>query len=242
MPSRTTTTPEEARNRANDVLLDGVPLGQSYKTSYTPSMDAVEEVTISKASADAENGHSLGGIISLNMKSGTNSIKGSAYAFRRDPKMNSPERPHSRPSAGRGHLQAARHEAHDARRHARRPDQEEQDLQLHVVRALGRQAAPDDRPDGPDGPGTRGRFQPVGHQRQGPHASTTRSPRRSTPAARSSAAPFANNVIPSTMFDPVAVKMLERHSAAEPARQRRQPAVRRVREDRNTGTSPSAST
>ncbi|HEX7486667.1 MAG TPA: carboxypeptidase-like regulatory domain-containing protein [Vicinamibacterales bacterium] len=71
--------------RANDVLLDGVPLASSYKTSYTPSMDAVEEITISKASADAENGNSLGGIISLNMKSGTNSLKGSAYYFTRDP-------------------------------------------------------------------------------------------------------------------------------------------------------------
>ena len=74
--------------RANDVLLDGVPLNASYKTAYTPSMDAVEEITISKASADAENGNSLGGIISLNMKSGTNTLKGSGYYFMRDPSMN----------------------------------------------------------------------------------------------------------------------------------------------------------
>jgi hypothetical protein len=73
--------------RANDVLLDGVPLVSSYKTAYTPSMDAVEEVTVSKSSADAENGNSLGGIISLNMKSGTNNIKGSAYYFMRDPAL-----------------------------------------------------------------------------------------------------------------------------------------------------------
>jgi hypothetical protein len=39
--------------RANDVLLDGVPLGASFKTSYTPAVDAVEEVTISKNSVDA---------------------------------------------------------------------------------------------------------------------------------------------------------------------------------------------
>jgi hypothetical protein len=75
--------------RANDVLLDGVPLNASYKTAYTPSMDAVEEITVSKTSADAENGNSLGGIISLNMKSGTNNIKGSAYYFFRDPSLNS---------------------------------------------------------------------------------------------------------------------------------------------------------
>jgi len=70
------------------VLLDGVPLNASYKTAYTPSMDAVEEITISKTSADAENGNSLGGIISLNMKSGTNSYKGTGYFFMRDPSMN----------------------------------------------------------------------------------------------------------------------------------------------------------
>jgi len=74
--------------RSNDVLLDGVALGASYKTAYTPAVDAVEEITVSKNSVDAENGHSLGGIISLNMKSGTNQFKGSLYSFLRDPKMN----------------------------------------------------------------------------------------------------------------------------------------------------------
>ncbi|MCL4813455.1 MAG: carboxypeptidase regulatory-like domain-containing protein, partial [Vicinamibacteraceae bacterium] len=74
--------------RANDVLLDGVPLNASYKASYTPAVDAVEEITISKNSVDAENGNSLGGIISLNMKSGTNDFKGSGYAYFRDPSMN----------------------------------------------------------------------------------------------------------------------------------------------------------
>jgi hypothetical protein len=75
--------------RANDVLLDGVPLGASYKTAYTPAVDAVEEVTVSKNSVDAENGHSLGGVISLNMKSGTNERHGAAYFYGRNPGLNS---------------------------------------------------------------------------------------------------------------------------------------------------------
>src|SRR5204862_3362659 len=75
--------------RANAVLLDGVALGASYKTAYTPSMDAVDEVTVSKNSVDAENGHSLGGIISLNMKAGTNKQSGSAYMYTRKPSLNS---------------------------------------------------------------------------------------------------------------------------------------------------------
>jgi hypothetical protein len=45
--------------RGNDVLLDGVPLVASYKTAYTPAVDAVEEITVSKASVDAENGQHL---------------------------------------------------------------------------------------------------------------------------------------------------------------------------------------
>ena len=65
-----------------------MPLGASFKTSYTPAVDAVEEVTVSKNSVDAENGNSLGGIISLNMKSGTNQLRGSAYTYFRDPGMN----------------------------------------------------------------------------------------------------------------------------------------------------------
>jgi len=87
--------------RANDVLLDGVPLGASFKTSYTPSMDAVEEITISKNSVDAENGHSLGGVISLNMKSGTNELRGSGYFFGRDPSLNAIADPTVRRPPGR---------------------------------------------------------------------------------------------------------------------------------------------
>jgi len=86
--------------RANDVLLDGVPLGASFKTAYTPNMDAVEEVTVSKNSVDAENGHSLGGVISLNMKAGGNQMRGSGYYYLRDPGMNSVSDPTLRRVAG----------------------------------------------------------------------------------------------------------------------------------------------
>lgn len=87
--------------RANDVLLDGVPLGASFKTAYTPSIDAVEEVTVSKNSVDAENGHSLGGVISLNMKSGSNQARESAYYYMRDPSLNSISDPTLRRVTGR---------------------------------------------------------------------------------------------------------------------------------------------
>src|SRR5215813_7602457 len=74
--------------RANDVLLDGVPLTSSYKSSYTPAMDAVQEVTFQKNAVDSEYGYSSGGVIVLNMKAGTNGYHGSAIANWRNPRFN----------------------------------------------------------------------------------------------------------------------------------------------------------
>jgi Carboxypeptidase regulatory-like domain/TonB dependent receptor len=75
-------------NRANDIQLDGVPLTSSYKTSYTPSIEAVQEVSFQKNAVDSEYGYSAGGIVTLNMKSGTNQFHGSGYFHRRDPALN----------------------------------------------------------------------------------------------------------------------------------------------------------
>jgi hypothetical protein len=74
--------------RANDIQLDGVPLTSSYKTSYTPSIEAVQEVSFQKNAVDSEYGYSAGGIVVLNMKSGTNSYHGSAYYHNRNPVLN----------------------------------------------------------------------------------------------------------------------------------------------------------
>ena len=74
--------------RANDVLLDGVPLVSSYKSSYTPAMDAVQEVTFQKNAIDSEYGYSAGGVIVLNMKSGTNTFHGTAIGNWRNPRFN----------------------------------------------------------------------------------------------------------------------------------------------------------
>lgn len=74
--------------RANDIQLDGVPLTSSYKTSYTPSIEAVQEVSFQKNAIDAEYGYSAGGVITLNMKSGTNKWHGSGYYHNRNPRFN----------------------------------------------------------------------------------------------------------------------------------------------------------
>ena len=74
--------------RANEVQLNGVALTSSYKVSYTPSVDAVSEVTFQRSAVDSEQGFSSGGTISLNMKSGTDKYHGAAFYYKRDPRFN----------------------------------------------------------------------------------------------------------------------------------------------------------
>ena len=86
--------------RANDVLLDGVPLTSSYKSSYTPNMDAVQEVTFQKNAIDSEYGYSSGGVIVLNMKAGTNAFHGTAIGNWRNPRFNAVTDPTIKRTAG----------------------------------------------------------------------------------------------------------------------------------------------
>jgi hypothetical protein len=72
----------------NDMLLDGVPIGVDSRGSYTPPMDAVQEVAVQQNSVDAEFGQSGGGVMSVSMKSGTNEFHGTAYYFGRNPLLN----------------------------------------------------------------------------------------------------------------------------------------------------------
>lgn len=74
--------------RANEVQLNGTALTSSYKVAYTPSVDAVKEVTFSRSIVDAEQGFSAGGTVALNMKSGTSKFNGAAYYYKRDPRFN----------------------------------------------------------------------------------------------------------------------------------------------------------
>ncbi len=75
-------------NTKNDIILDGSPSMTSQKSSYTPPMDAVQEVNLQQNAVDAEFGHSAGGVLSLQMKSGTNEFHGTAYYIGRNPALN----------------------------------------------------------------------------------------------------------------------------------------------------------
>jgi len=72
----------------NDILVDGSPNTWGPKTNYVPPMDAVSELNVQQNATDAEFGHSAGGIVSLQMKSGTNDFHGTAYFMGRNPKLN----------------------------------------------------------------------------------------------------------------------------------------------------------
>ncbi len=72
----------------NELLLDGVPIGVGSRGSYAPTMDAVQEVSIQQNSVDAEFGFSMGGVLSVGMKSGTNEYHGTAWYFGRTPGFN----------------------------------------------------------------------------------------------------------------------------------------------------------
>ena len=72
----------------NDIILDGSPSMTGQKSSYTPPMDAVQEVNLQQNAVDAEFGHSAGGVLSVSMKSGTNAYHGTVYYLGRNPALN----------------------------------------------------------------------------------------------------------------------------------------------------------
>jgi hypothetical protein len=193
--------------RSNDVLLDGVPLNASYKAAYTPAVDAVEEVTISKTSVDAENGNSLGGIISLNMKSGTNTLRGSSYGYFRDPSMNAVADPTLAVAPGRTPLRGSTLRMYGGT--VGGPI-----MRNKVFSFTSFENWDDSRPQSII------RTVPTQAERNGDFSQSVQNgivraiynPFTSTvnPATgRVVRQPFPGNVIPSNLFDPVALKMLQ---------------------------------
>lgn len=75
------------RTARNNYLLNGISnFGQDQSTGYAnvnfqPSPDAVQEVRVQTNDYSAEFGHTSGGTINVNLKSGTNQLHGSAYYF-----------------------------------------------------------------------------------------------------------------------------------------------------------------
>jgi Carboxypeptidase regulatory-like domain len=74
------------RNRDNNFLLDGLDNNEVWLNSVAvfPSVDALEELKVQTGIYPAEFGRSLGGVVSLQTKSGANNFRGSAFEFLRD--------------------------------------------------------------------------------------------------------------------------------------------------------------
>ncbi len=83
-----------ARPRSSDTLVDGVTATFPTVTggagiSVFPSVDAIQEFKVLGATYPAEYGRSLGSIVNVVYKSGSNSFHGSAYEFLRDSALDS---------------------------------------------------------------------------------------------------------------------------------------------------------
>lgn len=71
-----------APSRSNEILLDGAPNNtKDNRVAYNPPVDAVQEMKIDTFQSDASFGNTVGGVVNMVMKTGTNQLHGSAYWF-----------------------------------------------------------------------------------------------------------------------------------------------------------------
>ena len=81
-----------ARARQMDTLVDGVSASHATVTGFSgisvfPSVDAIEEFKVMGANYPAEYGRSMGSVLNVVFKAGTNKLHGSAYEFLRNSKL-----------------------------------------------------------------------------------------------------------------------------------------------------------
>jgi len=74
------------RTRDNNFMLDGVDNNETWLQTVVifPSVDALDEFKLQTSTYSAEYGRSLGGVVNLQIKSGTNHLRGSAFEFHRN--------------------------------------------------------------------------------------------------------------------------------------------------------------
>src|SRR5581483_10829266 len=69
-------------SQVNEILIDGSPDATwDGRLAYSPPTDAVEEVRVKAFDSDAAFGHTSGGTLNQVLKSGTNTLHGSAWEF-----------------------------------------------------------------------------------------------------------------------------------------------------------------
>ena len=74
------------RPRDNNYMLDGVDNNETWLQTVVvfPSVDALDEFKLQTSTYSAEFGRSLGGVVNLQIKSGTNQLHGSGFEFLRN--------------------------------------------------------------------------------------------------------------------------------------------------------------
>ena len=74
------------RPRDNNFMLDGVDNNETWLQTVVifPSVDSLDEFKLQTSTYSAEFGRSLGGVVNLQIKSGTNTLHGSGFEFHRD--------------------------------------------------------------------------------------------------------------------------------------------------------------
>jgi hypothetical protein len=74
------------RTRDNNFMLDGVDNNETWLQTVVifPSVDALDEFKLQTSTYSAEFGRSLGGVVNLQIKSGTNAFRGSGFEFHRN--------------------------------------------------------------------------------------------------------------------------------------------------------------
>ena len=77
------------RARDNNFMLDGVDNNETWLQTVVifPSVDALDEFKLQTSTYSAEFGRSLGGVVNLQIKSGTNRFRGSVFEFLRNDKF-----------------------------------------------------------------------------------------------------------------------------------------------------------
>ena len=78
------------RAQANNYTLDGIDLNENQNNliAYNPSPDAIQEIKVISANAPAEYGNVNGGDVISVLKSGTDQLHGSAYAYLQNENLN----------------------------------------------------------------------------------------------------------------------------------------------------------
>ena len=72
----------------NEFLLDGAPNSTRGRYNFGPPVDAVEEFRIQTNTYDAQYGRTGGGVVNMTLKSGSNTLRGQAWNFLKNDRLN----------------------------------------------------------------------------------------------------------------------------------------------------------